>query len=377
MIASRLVVDCDLPGGNIEVDAIEGNTLLVHQDVRDTMEAWFYWYFRVRNAAGRELKVHFTQSDAIGVRGPAVSIDQGKSWHWLGNGSVKGNAFTIAVSSVQDEVRFSFGMPYLQADLERFLQPFAENPFLKQKVLCTSRKGRPVEVLFVGAQKSDATFHALLTCRHHCCEMMVSYVLEGLVQAVLADTLSGAWMRENVAFVIVPFVDKDGVEDGDQGKLRRPHDHNRDYVGESIYPEVAAIRQQAPQWSNGKLDLALDLHCPWIKGFLNEFIYFVGVSDQAIWEETNRLSKVLAIHRKGAIPFYQETNLPYGRDWNTESEHSRKWFADWASALPGVRIASTIEIPYANAFGVEVNPENVRAFGRDLAEAIAVYLQSL
>ena len=42
----------------------------------------------------------------------------------------------------------------------------------------------------------------------------------------------------------VPFIDYDGVIDGDQGKERGPHDHNRDYLPlreNSIYPECIAI----------------------------------------------------------------------------------------------------------------------------------------
>ena len=86
---------------------------------------------------------------------------------------------------------------------------------------------------------------------------------------------------KRVEFFVVPFVDKDGVEDGDQGKNRRPHDHNRDYGGRadgdhSIYASTRALRERIPAWSGGKLRVALDLHCPWIRGEHNEVIYFVG-----------------------------------------------------------------------------------------------------
>jgi hypothetical protein len=36
---------------------------------------------------------------------------------------------------------------------------------------------------------------------------------------------------------------------------------------------------------------------------------------------------------------------------------------------------STLEIPYANADGAEVNPHTARAFGRDLAYTIHIWLQ--
>ena len=68
-----LTVDCDFPGGNILVDEIDGDTIALHQDLRDTEGDWFYWYFRVRGAAGREVTVRFTGSDVIGVQGALIA----------------------------------------------------------------------------------------------------------------------------------------------------------------------------------------------------------------------------------------------------------------------------------------------------------------
>jgi murein tripeptide amidase MpaA len=56
-----------------------------------------------------------------------------------------------------------------------------------------------------------------------------------------ADTPEGRLARERFRFLAVPFMDKDGVEDGDQGKNRRPRDHN-----ECAYQVGGA---DARQWS--------------------------------------------------------------------------------------------------------------------------------
>ncbi|MCA9158780.1 MAG: hypothetical protein KDA72_10660, partial [Planctomycetales bacterium] len=60
--AFGVTVDCDFPGGNIVVDRLEGDHIYVHQDLRDTDRDWFYWYFRVKGAAGRTITVHFTDT---------------------------------------------------------------------------------------------------------------------------------------------------------------------------------------------------------------------------------------------------------------------------------------------------------------------------
>jgi hypothetical protein len=77
---SPIVVDCDFPGGNIIVEGVEGDTIALRQDIRDTQGNWFYWYFRVRGAAGRTLTFKFTRGNVVGVRGPAVSTDGGRNW---------------------------------------------------------------------------------------------------------------------------------------------------------------------------------------------------------------------------------------------------------------------------------------------------------
>ena len=114
----------------------------------------------------------------------------------------------------------------------------------------------------------------------------------------------------------MPIVDLDGVEDGDQGKNRQPRDHSRDYAGESIYPQVKAIRERLPAWSDGKLRIALDLHCPHIRGTHNEWIYFVGGPDEKIWKEVGRFSEILERVRTGPLPYKRENNLPFGQAWN-------------------------------------------------------------
>ena len=60
------------------------NRVFLRQDLRDTEGFWFYWYFRVRGASGRTLTFHFTDGKPVGVRGPAISLDEGATWTWLG-----------------------------------------------------------------------------------------------------------------------------------------------------------------------------------------------------------------------------------------------------------------------------------------------------
>jgi hypothetical protein len=350
-----MMVDADFPGGNILVDALDGDRLLVHQDLRDTEGDWFYWAFRVRGAAGRTLDVTFTGSDPFTSRGPAVSDDGGASWRWLG--PVDGRRFTYHVPRGAEDVRFAMTIPYTQADLDAWLAPQDD---VARGVLCTSRAGRPVELLRWSAPAPRG--RVLLTARHHACETMASFVLEGFLAEAIA--------HPTVDVVAVPFVDKDGVEQGDQGKNRRPRDHNRDYDDQPLYPEVAAVMAL-----DGPFDLALDLHCPWIRGEGNEHIYFVGGEDEANWRRVLRLAAALEAAEHGPLPYAASHGLPFGQGWNTAANYGGGVsFTTAARNLPGRPVSASLEFPYALVDGVETSPDSARRFGRGLARAVRDWL---
>jgi len=191
----------------------------------------------------------------------------------------------------------------------------------------------------------------------------------------LAETDDGKWLRENVEVLVVPFMDKDGVEDGDQGKNCKPRDHCRDYAGESLFPSVGTLRTLIPEWSAGRLHIALDLHCPGSRG---QTIYLVGSPDKTIWQAQTTFSKTLESVGDRALPYNASANLPWGKGWNKASSYKAgKPFFLWADELEDIKLSTAIEIPYANAGKATITPDAARAFGVDLVEAMRQYLEQL
>jgi hypothetical protein len=372
----KVIVDADFPGGNIIVERIKGDTIILRPDQRDSATWWFYWYFRVRGAGGRTLNFKFRGDNPIGTQGPAFSTDGGETWSWLGPQAVKGASFTYEFGDEDEEVRFCFSIPYVEDDLRRFLQKYKNHSHLTIKKFCQTRKGRPVEKIHAGKINGNPKYRIFVTARHHACETIASYALEGLLEVILSNTDTGQWYQNNAEFLIIPFVDKDGVEDGDQGKNRRPHDHNRDYMNDSIYPSVKAIREFVPQWSDTKLKASIDLHCPHIRGRYNEFIYMVGSNNPDIWRQQQEFAHILESAVRGELPYSAKNNLPFGTAWNTGDYYGRfKSCRLWAGEQAGMSMATTFEIPYANAGTTVVTADNARAFGRDLAQALRRYLE--
>ena len=375
--ASLPRVDGDFPGGNIILDRIEGDHVYLRQDPRDTPGFWFHWYFRVRGAEGRTLRFHFTDGNVIGVRGPAVSIDGGRNWLWLGADSVKGTSFAYSFGAGIDEGRFCLAIPYQESNLRQFIARYEGNPHFKVEKHCTTKSGRTTQRFRVGKLDGEPGYRVLLTGRHHSCEMMATWAMEGLLEAVLADTQTGSWFRDNVEILAVPFMDTDGVEDGDQGKNRKPHDHNRDYLGRSIYPSVAALREFVPGWSQGKLRIGLDMHCPYIRGggdgpSSNQRVFFVGNPSPEMQRGLDRLSETLQGVQTGPLRHDPKHNIAWGKAWNTLKEPRSS--ARWTAELPGVLVGTTVEIPYADVAGVPVTVDSAKSLGCDLAVAIKSYL---
>ncbi len=365
-------ISTDVPAGNLIVDHIDENLARIRQDQRGSTQKWFYWRFAVRGATGRTIRFEFTDGDVIGTRGPCASRDGGRSWGWLGRECCGPASFTHAFGERDADVQFCFCLPYLQADLDAFLARHGHG--IRRGALCRSRAGRKVEMLAIGPP--EAPRRVLLTARHHACESSASFVLEGLLDAVAhaAPDTPQNWLRRNALVVAIPFVDKDGVEAGDQGKARGGHDHNRDYISKPIYPETAAIMQLVR--AGFRPDVAIDLHSPWIRGPHNECIYQVGCPDPTSWEAQQLFATVLEQQPSGKLPYSGKDDLPWGQEWNTEPATETactcsKWMAEHV-----VLLSSSLEIPYANVGDVTVTPENLREFGGRLAAAIGSFMQT-
>ncbi len=376
--AQKIHVSSDFPGGNIVVNKIAGDTVWLKPDLSFTKGEWFYWYFKISNIAGKKVTFKFDQDDIFARYGPGYSINNNYTWKWYGENRIINNSFSYSFSEKDTIAYFSVAFPYVEDNLTDFLGSLRNHKLLKLDTLCYSRENRVVEKISIPSTNRIPTFKVLITARHHATEMMADYVIEGIVNSLLNDRNLN-YLREHVEFMVIPFMDKDGVENGEQGKNRIPRDHNRDYDGESIYNSTAALRDLIPDWSDNKLKVAIDIHCPRvIGGIYEESIYNVGVPNYKIGQNQIFFSQLLEKNSLGELKLYHKNFLPYGKDWNTGNVFSEgTTFATWASALEGISLATTIEFPYSNVSGIFVTKDNSRIFGQAIAHSIQDYLESL
>ncbi|TWT74781.1 M14 family zinc carboxypeptidase [Allorhodopirellula solitaria] len=344
---ARIVdIQADYPGGNINVESNDGKTVDLSPRL-DGGRNWFYWNFEaIAERAGEVAfvfpeKVAGFENGAVGFQGPAISTDQGVSWRWMGNNTalVRGRSFTYTFSDPGERVRFAVTLPYTESNWQAFLQDHQANRHLQTRVLTQSRQGRDVELVQIG-RAGPGKIAMLVTARHHATETIASFVLEGMLAAAMSDDPVGVEFRQRFVLYAVPFVDKDGVERGDQGKGRTPHDHNRDYGEKSIYPEVQAIMELGEEQQIGA---SLDLHCPTLVMDDHQLMYFVGPSDVPTNNAAivDRFAKAIKEELPDGAPFGPLVWL------KPIDDEKRTMNSGYFASRPGCLTASTLEIPFA------------------------------
>ena len=378
-----LVVDADLPAGNIIVERVADDVVKLRQDLRDS-GMWFYWAFRVRGASGRTVKFEFTEKTwggPVGVRGPVVSTDGGKTFSYPLDGKSRTDSFTYTFGPDEDDVQFYECHPYVRANWEAFVAKHsgARGQKFAVETLCLSRKGAEVPRARFGCIAREPKFRIFMSARHHCSETMASWVLEGVGETFLADDDLGRWLCENVELMMVPFVDYDGTQAGDQGKVRKPHDHNRDYTA-FLYPETKAITEWIGSHAGGRLDVFIDVHCPWVRGKYNEWLYTPWKDPKILPDVAaeKRFSQLLEKLQCGTMRYRAADDLPFGKEWNKGVNYSQGWSGViWVChKVKGLKIARSYEVPFANANGAVVTPETCRDLGRDTAKVFRAFLDA-
>lgn len=352
----------DFCGGNISLLEIKGDTVFLEQELRDST-LWFYWNFLARGFQNREMTFHFTKSDVVGIRGACKSRDL-VHWEWTGEDSfIDRRTFRYRFGPDETDIYFAFSFPYQVHHFESFYAKY--HSLLNRSVLCLSEKGRAVPIIDFGSGPKDVFFLA----RSHACEASASYVLEGVIEYLLTEADKEILKRFH--FHVVPFVDIDGVEAGDQGKNRKPHDHNRDYGDDGIYKTPGKICEYL---SHLDLLAGTDFHSPNKWGGVPRNDHPFIVKNNATGKRIDQLIAILhEIVKKdfspGMIAYDPVHTMPPMTGWNREGRST----GTAAMIRAGAELAFTLEFPY---FGLEVpfTQSNSRLFGRQFAKALEIWL---
>ena len=179
-----------------------------------------------------------------------------------------------------------------------------------------------------------------------------------------AGGFSGAEFLKTHALYIVPFIDIDGVENGDQGKNRAPHDHNRDYISQPIYNVTRAFLSLL---QDKKVQVFADFHDPGLYGGVNDCLSFVYGKEPDVALDT--LAKIFENEMRGAyFPYEAENNTRLNTLWNVPAPSAKDHFS-----IAGSEISVIIETPY---FGLKLPKEEAFIeIGSRFVSALDKYLK--
>ena len=376
----EVAFDCDFPGGNVRVFGYDAGSgvATIDSDYRDSSDQ-FWTYFRVRGAAGRRMVFKFHPDPKsprhrmrVSRPGMAYSTDEGKTWGWTAPDGRHADPFSFSFEFPQDaaSVRFATSIPYVRGDLDAFC---AAHPGVRRSTLTRSRKGRDVPLLSVGSGDT-AKWSFVFTARHHACEVTASWVMEGMAEASVADTEEGRWLRDNALCLFVPFMDADGCEDGDPGKNRAPHDHNRDYRAR-LYPEVRALQDLVREETSRRPIVFFDMHAPQVRGsdakprHDNAFSMGPPPAMEKYWNDYRR--RLVEATRSNSLKYLGKWDEPWMTEYNVPAkkpgeQKSREWVLEQTNVL----WVAGFEFGYGLCGGV-VSREGLRELGRAMMNVLA------
>ncbi|MGE3809465.1 MAG: M14-type cytosolic carboxypeptidase [Gemmataceae bacterium] len=265
---STLVVKSDFPGGSAKVEKLDQGARRIEIVPAGRAEhGWVcWWYFKVEGITpGETLTLDVGNGVWATPDRAAFSLDN-KTWQHTPPGKRSKGRITYEVKVPATEAWFAWGPRFVLSDARALLDGWAKrSPHAKVIELCKSKAGHSVPALVVeqeGAKPEDR-LGIWVEARQHAWEAGSSWVCRGFTDWLLSDDPRAETLRKKARITIVPIMDVDNVERGEGGKNQQPHDHNRDWSAEPVWPEVRAAQEQiAAMDKQGRFDLFIDLHNP-------------------------------------------------------------------------------------------------------------------
>jgi hypothetical protein len=241
-----------------------------------------WYYFQMLDVKGRDITL--TLTDFVGEYNgqpgacpmtpdtiPVFSYDN-QTWHHFAamDWDQQKKEATLHFKPEQDTIWIAHVPPYPYARIRRLLDELAARACVRTEVIGKTVQGRDLPIVTVADENANTGAKTIwLIARQHAWETGTSYVLEGALRFISADTpVAEAW-RKRVVFKFIPTMDPDGCVVGHVRFNANGYDLNRHW--NEVDLRTKALLQQMPEiWyvkktvlqaaASGGVDLLLNLH---------------------------------------------------------------------------------------------------------------------
>ncbi|HSN98315.1 MAG TPA: M14-type cytosolic carboxypeptidase [Candidatus Nanopelagicales bacterium] len=257
-------IDCDFDGGSIDVLGPEGPTtwaLALRDDNAADYRQWFY--FRVRNAAGRPSEFHIKNARQASYPGGfwdyrAVASYDGEHWFRV-HTEHDGQVLEIHHTPERDVIAYACFAPYPTERHHALLDRVRASGRLGVLEIGKSLEGRPMNVVVCGDQGRPVK-RIWIIAHQHPGETMAAWFMEGVIHRMLdqGDPVARALLDKAVLY-LVPRMNPDGCARGNHRTNAAGLDLNRQWLSpdRARAPEVHHVREAI---AAGGCDMFLDVH---------------------------------------------------------------------------------------------------------------------
>ncbi len=356
-----------------------------------------WWYLRADNVPTQQsLRLEFTRLGFPNYFVPVYSYD-GKKWQYFDEQDVElvpgcdvaaphTCRLIVHKKFTQRTVWIARTFPYTTQNLSAFLASVSTSRYMQIDTLGLSPHfQKPLQLITISdnavfSPKKTIWIHA----RTHAAETGPSFLLEGLIRAVLAEDALGRALRQQYIFKIVPMHNQDGVILGNYRTNAASINLENQWLFDSGNPYLndraplenrlinkggmipALLNQNAP------VVLALNLHSSNSDPDTGAFFFphfgsdptLYSASQQNLWHKQLAFIKSVAVHYDGRI---ERPPVDGGAGFLRSFFPETWWWANQADAVNAI----TLETTYGRAgFDHWVTQNDLRNLGGAVAKAI-------
>lgn len=367
-----LKVAADFPGGSVSVEQIDQEKRLLrvapHPYIDRGWQCW--WYFKVEGIVpGETITLDVGSGPYATPDRPHLSLDN-KDWQQGEPGQRQLKRIVYRQRIDGKEAWFAWGPPFVLQDAQALLASAAKkHPYATVFELTKSKDGRSVPALRIEQPGETDTprLGIWVQARQHAWESGSSWVCQGFLDWVLSAEAEP--LRKRAVIYIVPIMDVDNVERGGGGKNQKPHDHNRDWSDQPVWPEVAAAQKRILELNRAnRFDLFIDLHNPSAND--RQPFFFIVPLDQQSAVSRGNLDRFLGAARQemtgplklAAQP--RESGPNYDKNWQVISKN---WVAKHTrESVMSLTLETSWNTPHSTAAGYQ-------RVGQELGRAVRRY----